>query len=54
MDGFRRRFGPTVTEELTPAIAELVDRGLLHVSGARVALAPAATLVANEVFCRLL
>jgi coproporphyrinogen III oxidase-like Fe-S oxidoreductase len=54
MDGFRRRFGPTVTEELTPAIAELVDRGLLHVSGARVALAAAATLVANEVFCRVL
>lgn len=54
LDGFARRFGTHALERRAADIEELVSAGLLVRAGGRLALAPTATLVANEVLGRLL
>jgi oxygen-independent coproporphyrinogen-3 oxidase len=52
--GFARRFGTDPLGRREGTLAALVAAGLLERSGERLALAPGATLVANEALSRLL
>lgn len=52
--GFNRRFGAAALDRRAAAIEELVSVGLLVAEPGRLRLAREATLVANEVLCRLL
>jgi oxygen-independent coproporphyrinogen-3 oxidase len=54
LDGFARRFGGDGLARREAVLDDLVARGLLERDGPVVRLAPAATLVANDVLCRLL
>ena len=54
LDAFARRFGAAPVQARRGVLDELTDRGLLQRSGPVVRLAPGATLVANDVLCRLL
>jgi oxygen-independent coproporphyrinogen-3 oxidase len=50
----RERFGDDMLDASLPAIREIVDAGLLELSGDRVALTERGRMVSNEVFSRLL
>jgi putative oxygen-independent coproporphyrinogen III oxidase len=54
LEGMARRFGAAVLSDKVTVVTDLVERGLLVRSGRRVRLAAQATLVANDVLCRLL
>jgi oxygen-independent coproporphyrinogen III oxidase len=54
LDGFARRHGPDSVGTRHATLDELTASGLLERDGATVRLAPSATLVANDVLCRLL
>jgi putative oxygen-independent coproporphyrinogen III oxidase len=53
-DAFTRRFGDAALDARAAAIDALCSDGLLERAGPRLRLAAAATLVANDVLCRLL
>lgn len=52
--GFRARFGASAWESRRPAVEQLIDRGLLVDRKNRICLSNSATMVANEVLCRVL
>jgi oxygen-independent coproporphyrinogen-3 oxidase len=54
LDGFARRFGDEALRRREAVLGDLAGRGLVERDGSAVRLAPAATLLANEVLCRLL
>lgn len=54
LDGFSRRFGREAVESRRPTIDSLTEAALLEQAGSRVRLAPSATMLANDVLCRLL
>ncbi len=49
---FTRRFGVSLAERYGPIIADLIELGLLHWQGNRLALTPEGHLLGNEVFRR--
>ena len=54
LGGLRARYGEEALASRDTTFLDLVERGLLVRDGDRVALAPGATLVANEALCALL
>ncbi|CAN5654267.1 radical SAM family heme chaperone HemW [soil metagenome] len=54
LDGFARRFGHKAIESRRAVIDSLTKTGLLERVTGRLRLAPSATLLANDVICRLL
>lgn len=51
---FNARFGDGCLSDRAGVISDIVGAGLLEQSGSHLRLAPGATMVANEVICRLL
>ena len=54
LDGFAARFGREALESRRDAVDALQEAGLLERAGRRLRLAPSATMLANDVICRLL
>lgn len=54
VEGFNARFGDGCLSDRTKGVSSMVAAGLLEWSGSHLRLTPRATMVANEVICRLL
>ena len=54
VEAFNARFGPRCLSDRTEVIKNLLDGGLLERTASDLRLAPRATMLANEVVCRLL